>query len=243
MSTGSIAHNLARVRERVDRAAERAGRSPDEITLVAVSKRVGPEGIREALACGVTDLGESRIQETMERWEALEGAPRLHLVGHLQTNKAGRAVEMYHLLHSVDSARLATAVDRRAGAIDKRQDILIEVNTTGEASKHGVTPDGFGELLDQVAPLSNVRFRGLMTIGPIEGGEAAARRAFVSLRELFEVARAGWSDPAAVDVLSMGMSGDFEIAIEEGATHVRVGTAIFGPRDARAVPAAGGRGA
>jgi pyridoxal phosphate enzyme (YggS family) len=155
----------------------------------------------------------------------------MHLIGHLQTNKAGRAVDVYDLIHSVDSARLAEAIDRRAGAVRKRQDVLVEVNTTGEPGKYGVAPEDVERLAEAIAGLDNLRLRGLMTIGPLEGGERGARRSFRALRDLRARVARVTGDPAAAEILSMGMSGDFEFAIEEGATHVRVGTAIFGPRD------------
>jgi pyridoxal phosphate enzyme (YggS family) len=220
----NVAANLQRVRDRIASAALRAGRQPADVSLVVVTKAVGMGPIEDALAAGAGVLGENRVQEAREKWAILRGRAALHLIGHLQTNKAGPAVEMFELIHSLDSLRLAEALDRRAAAIHKVQGVLIEVHTTNEASKHGVDPEALPELVDAVRGLSHLEVQGLMTMGPLEGGIEGARRSFALLRGLLErLASAGIPGRE----LSMGMTGDFEVAIEEGATIVRIGSAIF----------------
>jgi pyridoxal phosphate enzyme (YggS family) len=218
--------NLDRVRERVARAAARAGRRADEVLLIGVSKTVDAERIRAAVAAGVQALGENRVQEAKTKIAGLGRPVPWHLIGHLQTNKARDAVELFDVIHSVDRLELAREIDRRARAGTRVVEALVEVNLAGEASKGGVAPDGLSALLDALGPLDRVRVRGLMAIPP--AGERAddARRWFGALRALAE--RHGLKE------LSMGMSADFEAAIEEGATMVRVGTAIFGARPSKA---------
>ena len=221
-----IEANLERVRERVARAAARSGRRPDDVLLIGVSKTVDVERIRQALAAGLGALGENRVQEAKTKVEALGRPVPWHLIGHLQTNKARDAVELFDVIHSIDRVELAHAVERRAHALSRVVDALVEVNVGGETSKGGVAPDGVGALLDALRGLGHLRVRGLMAIPPAVERAEDARSWFRALRELAE--RHG------VKELSMGMSADFEVAIEEGATMVRVGTAIFGARPARA---------
>jgi len=223
-----IADNLAALLERIDAAASRAGRDAGEITLVAVTKEVDAVAAQEAVANGLRDLGENRVQELTKKREVLAGLNvRWHMIGTLQRNKVAQVVGQVVLIHSVDSAALAEAIGKRAQARGLRQDVLLEVNVGGESSKHGVGP---GEEAIEVARgllgIEGVRLRGLMTVAP-QDNEAAARGGFRVLRELRDEIRARASE---VTELSMGMSEDFEIAIEEGATIVRIGTAIFGPR-------------
>ena len=221
-----IAANLERVRERVARAAERAGRRSDDVLLIGVSKTVDVDRIRQALAAGLGALGENRVQEAKTKIEALGRPVPWHLIGHLQTNKAKDAVVLFDVIHSIDRVELAREVERRAHALGRVVDALVEVNVGGETSKGGVAPDGVGALLDALRGLGHLRVRGLMAIPPVVERAEDARRWFRALRELSE--RYGLKE------LSMGMSADFEVAIEEGATMVRVGTAIFGARPARA---------
>jgi hypothetical protein len=225
----SVRDNFLRVSDRVARAAERAGRPPGAVTLIAVSKGFPAEWALAAVEAGAAHLGESRVQEAREKWPSLRGRAVLHLIGHLQSNKAGGAEEMFDLIHSVDRVRLVEALERRAAAADRRQRILIEVNTTGEAAKSGVSPHGLEDLCASIAGTVHLAVEGLMTIGPVEGGERGARRSFEELRELLPQVR-GALGGHDVKELSMGMSGDFEAAVEEGATMVRVGSAIFGAR-------------
>ena len=217
-----IGGNLERVRERLARAAERAGRRPDDVLLIAVSKTVEVERIRAAVAAGITALGENRVQEAKSKIAELGRPAAWHLIGHLQSNKARDAVELFDLIHSLDRLELARELERRAGARGQVVEALLQVNVGGEASKGGVGPDAVGETLDAIGKLPHVRVRGLMTIPPEVERPEDARPWFRRLRELGE--RHGLRE------LSMGMSHDFEVAVQEGATMVRVGTAIFGPR-------------
>ncbi|HXL46206.1 MAG TPA: YggS family pyridoxal phosphate-dependent enzyme [Candidatus Binatia bacterium] len=223
-----IRANLDRVRERIARAAERAGRSASDVLLVGVSKTVDVARIRQAIEAGVPALGENRVQEARDKVSEIGRPVPWHLVGHLQTNKVRDALEIFDVIHSLDRLDLAKELDKRARARGRTVDALIEVNVAGEASKGGVGPDGLGELLDAVAALSSVKVRGLMAIPPEAKEPDDSRVWFRALRKLGE--RYSFAE------LSMGMSGDFEVAIEEGATLVRVGTAIFGARPPRREP-------
>lgn len=226
-----IAGNLDQMRERIAQAAVRSGRRPEEIFLVAVSKTVPAPAMLEAVRLGVKALGENRVQEARGKWPLIEAEMKargcqFHMVGHLQTNKAKDAVRLFDLIHSLDSERLAEELARRARELGKVQRVLIEVNISGEASKYGVSPQETGKLIEAVGWLPNLRLEGLMTIGPLEGGREAARRSFQTLRRL----RGDLGGREKLPQLSMGMTQDFETAIEEGATMIRVGTAIFGAR-------------
>jgi PLP dependent protein len=220
-----IAGNLERVRERLARAAERSGRRPADVLLIAVSKTVDVERMRAAVAAGVAALGENRVQEARSKVAELGRPVAWHLIGHLQTNKARDAVELFDVIHSLDRVELARELERRAAARGQVVEALLQVNVAAEASKDGVGADLVGETLDIVGKLPHVRVRGLMTIPPEVERADDARPWFRRLRELGE--RHGLRE------LSMGMSHDFEVAVEEGATMVRVGTAIFGPRPPR----------
>ena len=216
-----VGENLARVRERIRRAAERAGRAPAEVLLVGVSKSVDVERIRRALAAGLPALGENRVQEAREKIAALGRPVPWHMVGHLQTNKARDAVLLFDVIHSVDRLELARELHRRAAA-DRAAEVLVQVNLSGEPTKGGFAPGELKGALEALAELPGLRVRGLMTIPPPVERAEEAREWFRRLREL--------RDEAGLEHLSMGMSDDFEVAVEEGATIVRVGTAIFGPR-------------
>jgi pyridoxal phosphate enzyme (YggS family) len=226
---GGIAEAVAQVRGRIAAAAERAGRRPEEVTLVAVTKGVALARIREAAAAGVTDLGESRVQEAAPKVAALRAEVRWHLVGHLQRNKAGLAAGLFAVIHSLDSVRLAETLSRHA---PQRVDVLVQVNIAREPQKYGVPPDALANVLRGAASLPGIRLVGLMTIPPLHSDPEHARPVFRRLRALRdEVAKVLGT---ALPHLSMGMSDDYEVAVEEGATLVRVGRAIFGPRDASA---------
>lgn len=222
-----VAENLARVRERMAAACQRAGREVAGVRLVAASKTVEPARLAEALAAGQLVFGENYVQEARRKAGELPGAT-WHLLGHLQTNKAAQAVRLFALIHSLDSVRLAEELDRRAAQLGKRQPVLIEVNLAGELSKTGVGEAQAPEMARRVAALPHLELLGLMCLPPFFDEPERARPYFARLRELRgELERAlGLPLPE----LSMGMSGDYEVAIEEGATLVRVGTAIFGRR-------------
>ena len=224
-----ILENLNEVLGKIAAAAEKSGRNPDEITLVAVSKTKPVELIKEAVGCGVTQLGENRVQEVMEKFEYIEGA-NWHLIGHLQKNKVKYIVDKAVLIHSVDSFELAKEIDKHAKKVGKIQDILIQVNISGEESKSGIEPLNAEEICRQVAKLENVKIKGFMTMAPREAGESELHRIFGGLKALMEEIKEKNIENVELKELSMGMSGDYEIAIMEGATIVRVGTGIFGTR-------------
>jgi pyridoxal phosphate enzyme (YggS family) len=223
-----IAGNVARVRERIARATERAGRRPEEVGLVAVSKVVGADRVREAIAEGVTDLGENYVQEAAAKRDEVGEGARWHLIGHLQRNKAGRAAAIFDMIQTVDSLRIAEAIGRHAQAANKTMEVLLQVNTSGEESKYGVEPEQVGSLLEAVAAVPGLRVEGLMTIGRWDPDPERARPEFGLLATLAE--SLGGRTGVEMKWLSMGMSHDFEVAIEEGANLVRIGTGIFGPR-------------
>lgn len=213
------------------RAADRAGRAPGSIRLLTVTKGFPTSAVREAMALGLQEFGESRVQEAEAKILEIGPGPRWHLVGHLQTNKAKRAVQLFEEIHSVDSRRLADELARRAASERRSLVCWIEVNTSGDPSKFGVPPDGAPELMREVAAMVPLRLAGLMTIGPLHGGPDGARASFRALAALRgRGVEEGWLPRDAG--LSMGMSDDFEIAIEEGATVVRIGSALLGPRPA-----------
>ncbi len=229
----SISENVAAVRERLAAAARRAGLS-SEVALMAVSKTQQPERIREAYDAGLRLFGENRVQEFAEKAEALADLrdAAWHMIGHLQTNKAGKAAELFGAVDSVDSLKLAEKLDAAARALGKRLSVLIEVNVGGEAAKSGVLPGsrGIEELLLAAPRLESLEFRGLMSVPPFTDDPEGARPFFRKLRELRDAIAARKLPGIGMDVVSMGMSHDFEVAIEEGSTCVRVGTAIFGER-------------
>ena len=226
----SLAERLAAVRARIDAAARRVGRDPSGVTLVAVSKTHPAEAVREALAAGQALFGENRVQEAEGKIPLVPGA-RWHLVGRLQRNKARRAVELFELIHSVDSPRLAETLDRLGQERGRAVEALVEINVGGEASKGGFAPDEFLAALDELAGRPGLLVRGLMTVPPPVADPEEARPYFRRLVALGREAAARALPNVVVEQYSMGMSDDFEVAVEEGATLVRVGTAIFGARD------------
>lgn len=221
----SIADRWRAVRARVDAACERANRSPADVTIIAVSKTHPVEAVREAAAAGATDFGENYAQELVEKRAQLPDV-RWHFIGRLQRNKAKLVAGHVALVHAVDSLELAQELGKRAGRV---QPILLSVNVAGEATKGGVTPDAVLELARAIAGVGNVSLQGLMTMPPPADDPEASRPAFTQLAALRNQVSNALSLP--LPILSMGMSGDFEIAIACGATHVRIGTAIFGARD------------
>lgn len=220
---GPIAANLASVRARIDAAAQRAGRDPAAVTLIAVSKTFSAEAVLTAVRAGAMDVGENRVQEAAEKRPLVDAAgprPRWHLIGHLQSNKVRPALKVFDILHSIDSMRLAEAISRAA---DHPVEILVEVNVAEEETKTGLRPDEVTAVLPAILRLPNLLVRGLMTVAPATPDPETVRPIFQQLRALRD--QFGLSD------LSMGMSNDVEVAVEEGATLVRIGRAIFGNRD------------
>lgn len=222
-----IAQNREILEDRIRRACERAGRERDEICIVAVSKTFAVERIREAMDAGFRDFGENYVQELEEKRSKLGHDPRWHFVGHLQTNKVKYIAGYVHLIHSVDNFRLAQEIQKRAEKANRTVDVLVEVHTTGEATKYGVLPDRTEELVRQIAGLDRVRVHGLMTMGPFSDDPNDSRPSF---RRLSDLKRRIEDQGIPMSHLSMGMTHDFEVAIEEGATILRIGTAIFGER-------------
>lgn len=219
---------LRELNERIARAAERARRDPSGVKLVAVTKTVPADRIREAYEAGLRDFGENRVQEALPKQAMLPEDVRWHLIGRLQSNKINKVMGRFVLIQSVDSLELARQMSQRRSTTP--QEILIEVNTSGETTKAGLAPGETVRIVREMALLPGLELRGLMTIGPLTGEIQARRAAFQNLRELYETIRRASGMPGRFDILSMGMSGDFEEAIEEGSTLIRVGTALFGER-------------
>lgn len=220
----TVGTNLQRVRARIGEAAGRTGRSPQEVTLVGVTKQVGPKEVEALLGWGLRDLGENRPQELWRKAEAVQGEVRWHLIGHLQRNKVRRTLPLVSMIHSADSVRLLRALEREAMRQNVRPRVLLEVNASGEEAKHGFAPDELLGVVSEVAALEHVRVEGLMTMAALVPDAEKARPTFRRLRELRDQLR---DKGLALAHLSMGMTNDFEVAVEEGATLVRVGRALF----------------
>lgn len=243
MGRSPLADKLDEIRTRIADACARAKRDPAEVTLVAVTKTAAPEQIREILQLGVGDLGESRVQVLTQRAaqvnefyqrrvaagdSTMPARLRWHMVGHLQRNKVKSVLPLVNLIHSVDSLRLAEEIETQAIKSERRIPVLLQVNASEEKSKFGVAVGAAVHLAEQIDTMPQLQLMGLMTMAPLEGGEKAARSTFVRTREIFEEMRWHKIGGNALRILSMGMSSDFEIAIEEGATMIRIGSALFG---------------
>ncbi len=222
-----LSSRLARLRQTIDEAARRSGLNPDEIELIAVSKTQPVEAIVEAMREGIVRFGENKVQEARGKIETL-GRGQWHLIGHLQTNKARDAVRLFDSIDSVDRNELAEEIDRRAEALGKIQNVLLQVNIARESTKFGCTPEAASQLAEAINALPRLCLRGLMTIAPYSPEPEKSRPHFAGLRELRDKIEA--ETGLKLPVLSMGMSGDFSVAIEEGSTSVRIGTALFGQR-------------
>ena len=226
-----LAAQWQEVRRRVAEAARRSGRSPEAVRVVGVTKTVPPEIVRAALDLGLTDLGENRVQEALAKQDVLgPTAASWHLIGTLQTNKARRAAESFALIHSLDRWELAEALDEAGRRLGRTVPVLIQVNIAGEATKHGLPPDQLRPFIRRAAGLTGLRLAGLMTMAPLAAEAEESRPVFRRLRELFDEVRPETATEETWQWRSMGMSQDFEVAIEEGANLVRIGTAIFGQR-------------
>ncbi len=223
-----IADNVSRVRERIAVAAEASGRSLEAITLVAVTKYVGADEIRALLAAGCRDLGESRPQQLWDKATQFESEPvRWHIIGHLQRNKVRRTLPLVSMVHSGDSRRILQTLNTIAGEMGRRVPTLLEVNISGDVAKHGLTPDEVKRLLPELPNYENLQVRGLMAMAARDGGRDVARANFAAVRELRDRLMPDCPAGVSLDDLSMGMSHDFDVAIREGATIVRVGSALF----------------
>ena len=225
-----ISNNLERVREQIFKAASRVGRSPQDIQLVTVSKTVDLERIRQVIEAGATILGENYVQEARKKIEELGQDVRWDFIGHLQSNKVKYAVDLFEMIHSVDRLSLAQEINKVAEKKGRKVKVLVQVNISGEEAKSGIDSEGVIPLIRKITSLSNLSLEGLMTMPPYFDDPEKARPYFIALRELRDKILEEHIEDLRLKELSMGMSGDFEVAIEEGSTLVRVGTAIFGKR-------------
>ena len=226
-----IRENISEVKEKIRAACEKSGHSPEDVTLIAVSKTKPVSAIREAYEAGIRDFGENKVQELMEKIPALPSDIRWHMIGHLQRNKVKYLIGRVALIHSVDSLRLAEEISRESLRKGVETDLLMEVNIAGEESKYGIVPSDAALLAESIAALPAVRLKGLMTVAPYVESPEKNRLYFQKLRELsVDISRKN-IDNVSMNVLSMGMTGDYGIAVEEGAVYVRVGTGIFGERN------------
>ena len=223
-----IKNNLEIINEKIKKAAFKVNRNPQEIKLVAVTKTTTIEQIKEAISAGVKIIGENKVQEAKEKYQILTTDIEWHLVGHLQTNKVKYAIEIFDLIHSVDSIKLAKEIDRRSLQFGMMTNVLIEVNVSGEETKYGIKPEEVEPFLKEISEFSRIKVRGLMTIAPIVEDKEEVRPYFRKLRELFEKIKIKNIKNIRMNYLSMGMTEDFEVAIEEGANMVRIGRGIFG---------------
>ena len=223
-----IKNNLEIIKEKIKKAALKANRSPEEIKLVAVTKTATIEQIKEAISAGIKIIGENKVQEAKEKYQILTADTEWHLVGHLQTNKVKYAIEIFDCIQSVDSIKLAKEIDKRSLQFGKTTNVLVEVNVSGEETKYGIKPEEVELFLKEISEFSGIRVRGLMTIAPIEKDKEEVRPYFRKLREISKEIKSKNIKNVKMDYLSMGMTDDFEVAIEEGANMVRIGRGIFG---------------
>ncbi|HSF23233.1 MAG TPA: YggS family pyridoxal phosphate-dependent enzyme [Blastocatellia bacterium] len=229
-----IRDRLARVREQIALAAQRAGRSAGDITLIAVSKTFDPETVQRAVDAGALDLGENRVQEAATKVDLIKARGlRWHLIGHLQSNKARQAVSIFDVIHTIDSRELVARLDRMAGELERRPLVLVQVDIAEEPTKSGALESELPEIVSALDSARHLDFRGLMTLPPFFDSPELARSYFRRLKEILDGLNRSRATERKLSELSMGMSHDFEVAIEEGATMVRVGTAIFGAREKR----------
>jgi len=225
-----IRNNLHKVRERIRIAAERCGRNPEDIMLVAVSKTVGPEAIETAIKENVINFGENRVQELVQKYDIFKGRCNWHLIGRLQTNKVEHVIDKVVLIHSLDRLELADEIQKRAQACNRIVNTLIQVNVSGEETKAGISPDEVYDFIRKVSTYPNIKVKGLMTIAPYTDDPETVRWIFRRLKNISVDIDRENIDNIDMQYLSMGMSHDFEVAIEEGANIVRIGTSIFGER-------------
>jgi pyridoxal phosphate enzyme (YggS family) len=224
----TIKNNLEIINEKIKKVALKVNRNPEEIKLVAVTKTATIEQIKEAISAGVKIIGENKVQEAKEKYQILSADIEWHLVGHLQTNKVKYAIEIFDCIHSVDSIKLAKEIDKRSLQFGMITNVLVEVNVSGEETKYGIKPEEVKPFLKEISEFSRIRVRGLMTIAPITEDKEEVRPYFRKLRELFEKIKSKNIKNVKMDYLSMGMTEDFEVAIEESANMIRIGRGIFG---------------
>lgn len=226
----SIEENIIEVKRRVEEAAKKAGRNPEDVLILAVSKTIDVPRIKEAVQCGLNSLGENRVQEIMDKYEPMGEGINWHLIGHLQTNKVKYIIDKVCLIHSVESLKLAEEINKKAEKAGIIMDILVEVNIANEESKFGIKPEDCESFIRELSKMKNINVKGLMTVAPFTENPEENRVYFKGLKDLLVDINNKKIDNINMSELSMGMTGDFEVAVEEGATIVRVGTGIFGER-------------
>jgi pyridoxal phosphate enzyme (YggS family) len=222
-----LGSNVARIRSDINNSLKRSGGAGGNVVLVAVTKTLPPEAVEAAVRVGITDVGENRVQETVSKKPEVTTDCRWHLIGHLQKNKISKAIQLYDMIQSIDSYELAAAIDARA---EKPVDILLQVDSSGEETKFGISPDDLTMIAERIARLEKLRIRGLMTIGPMTDDRQRIRHSFRATKSLFDRLNDARIPNCSMEFLSMGMSGDYMIAVEEGSNMVRIGTALFGKR-------------
>lgn len=223
----SIEQNLLDIRQNIENACKKAGRKKEEVCLLAVTKTIDAQRINEAISLGVTDIGENRVQELIAKYDLVDRGVNWHLIGHLQTNKVKYIADKVCMIHSVESLPLAKEIDKRCAKIGKVMDILVEVNVSGEESKSGIAPENAEEFITEISKLNNIRVRGLMTMAPFEAENDELHKIFSNLHKISVDISSKKLDNVSMEHLSMGMSGDYEVAVREGSTIVRIGTAVF----------------
>ena len=226
----SVEENIKHIWFRIEKAAEKIGKNNEDMKLVAVTKTVETEKIKEAINCGIQIIGENRVQEAESKFDQITEKVEKHLVGHLQTNKAKKAVELFDFIQSVDSQRIAQEISRRASQMGKVMKVLVEINTSGEETKFGIDPLQAISLIKSTSNLEGIKIRGLMTIGLFSDNPEDTRPCFKKLKAIFDQMKSENIPNVEMKYLSMGMTSDFEVAIQEGSNMVRIGTGIFGPR-------------
>lgn len=222
----SIKDNLEKIRQNVAKACAQCGRNPDEVLVLAVTKTRTADEINEAIRCGITDIGENRVQELLAKYDDVDPSARWHIIGHLQTNKVKYIADKVSMIHSVDSLKLAEEIDRRCRSIGKVMDVLIEINS-GEENKDGIDPSGVYELIEEASSLKNISIKGLMTMAPLGADQETLTKVFSALYNLSVDIKAKKYDNVSMDTLSMGMSGDYVDAVRCGATIIRPGRTLF----------------
>ncbi len=222
-----LTDNVAKVKRDIEECLERSGRAGDNVVVVAVTKTLPPEAVEAAVRAGITDVGENRVQETGSKKPEVTTDCRWHLIGHLQKNKISKAIQLYDMIQSIDSYELAAAIDART---EKPVDILLQVDSSGEETKFGISPDDLTMIAERIARLEKLRIKGLMTIGPMTDDRQRIRHSFRTTRSLFDGLKDARIPNCSMEYLSMGMSSDYMIAVEEGGNMVRIGTALFGKR-------------
>jgi len=230
MHMRSMEENIKNIWSRIEKAAEKTGKNKEDIKLVAVTKTVEVERIKEAINCGMQIIGENRVQEAESKFDQITAKVEKHLVGHLQTNKAKKAVELFDFIQSVDSQRIAQEISRRASQMGKVIEVLVEINTSGEETKFGIDPPQALSFIKSISDLEGIKIKGLMTIGLFSDNPEDTRPCFKKLKAIFDQMKKEEIPNVEMKYLSMGMTSDFEVAIQEGSNMVRIGTAIFGPR-------------